>query len=200
MMFDPRHIMLFIVFVPYICWVSGITCIYIFWSNPMILIISTLLIVFGFRFSMLQSKLFHSVYGRHFRREIANLDGDKDWLAVELEVLGTEDKLHIVSDDCGIIFKKDNEIFIETIRGRSFQMNPSECVFVFTSKTSLACTITILNATTRKPVLDYSVTPHYKGNQTEIPAHSGKKAKWFAEWFGCKIETLYNIPAISCQT
>lgn len=192
-MFDPRHIMLFIVFLPFVCWVGGITCIYVFWSNPMILIISALVVVLGFRLSMIQPKLFHSIYARHFRREIASLDSDADWLAMDLEILGTEDKLHILPDDCGIIFKKDNKVFIETIRGRSFEMNPRECVFVFTSKTSLACTITVLNATTSEAVLDYSITPHYKGDKTEIPAHSGKKAKWFSEWFGCRIENVDKI-------
>jgi len=192
-MIDPRHIMLFIVFLPYVFWLGGLAGIIVFWSNPMILIISTLVIVLGFRFSIIQLKLFHSIYARHFKREIASLDNDDDWLAVDLEILGTEDKLHIVPDDCGIVFRKDNKIFIETIRGRSFEMNPAECSFIFTSDTSLACTITIINAITGKPVFDYSVTPHYKGDQTEIPAHSGKKAKWFSEWFGCKIETKVEI-------
>jgi len=159
----------------------------------MILIISTLVVVLGFRFSITQLKMFHSVYAGHFKREIASLDSDADWLAMDLEILGTEDKLHIIPDDCGIIFKKENKIFIETIRGRSFEMNPTECVFVFTSKTSLACTITIINAISGEPVFDYSITPHYKGNETEIPAHSGKKAMWFAEWFGCGIENTIDI-------
>jgi len=154
----------------------------------MILVISILLMIFGFRFSLTQVRMFHSVYAKHFKREIASLDSSDDWLAMDLEILGTEDKLHIFPDDCGIIFKKDNKMFIETIRGRSFEMNPAECVFVFTSKTSLACTITILNSMTREPVFDYAITPHYKGSQTEIPAHSGRKAKWFAQWFGCNIE------------
>lgn len=159
----------------------------------MILVISVLSVIFGFRFALLQVKMFHTVYARHFRREIASLDTSDDWLAIDLEILGTEDKLHILPDDCGIVFRKDNKIFIETIRGRSFEMNPDECIFVFTSKTSLACTITILDITTGEPVLDFSVTPHYKGEQTEIPAHSGKKAKWFAEWFGCSIEFKADI-------
>ena len=192
-MIDPRHIMLFIVFLPYVFWLGGLTGIIIFWSNPMILIISALVVVLGFRFSIIQLKLFHSIYARHFKREIASLDSDADWLAVDLEILGTEDKLHIVPDDCGIVFRKDNKIFIETIRGRSFEMNPAECAFIFTSNTSLACTITIINAITGEPVFDYSVTPHYKGEETEIPAHSGKKARWFAEWFGCELETKIEI-------
>lgn len=192
-MMDPRYLMLLIVFLPYVFWVGGIVCIYIFWSNPMILVISVLSVIFGFRFALLQVKMFHTVYARHFRREIASLDTSDDWLAIDLEILGTEDKLHILPDDCGIVFRKDNKIFIETIRGRSFEMNPDECIFVFTSKTSLACTITILDITTGEPVLDFSVTPHYKGEQTEIPAHSGKKAKWFAEWFGCSIEFKADI-------
>ena len=192
-MMDPRHIMLFIVFLPYVFWLGGLTGIIVFWSNPMILIMSTLLVVLGFRFSIIQLKLFHSIYARHFKREIANLNSDDDWLAIDLEILGTEDRLHIVPDDCGIVFRKDNKIFIETIRGRSFEMNPAECAFIFTSNTSLACTITIINAITGEPVFDYSITPHYKGEETEIPAHSGKKARWFAEWFGCKIETKVEI-------
>jgi hypothetical protein len=190
---DPRHIMLFIVFLPYLFWLAGLAGIIIFWSNSMILIISILLLVLGFRFSIIQVKLFHSIYARHFGREIASLDSDNDWLAMDLEILGTEDKLHIFPDDCGIIFKKDNKVFIETIRGRSFVMNPAECVFIFTSKTSLACTITIINSTSGEPVFDYSITPHYKGEESEIPAHSGKKARWFAEWFGCGIESTIDI-------
>lgn len=192
-MLNLRHIMLFIVFLPYICWLGGLAGIIIFWSNSMILIISTLVIVLGFRFSIIQIKLFHSIYARHFSREIASLDSDDDWLAIDLEILGTEDKLHIFPDDCGIVFKKDNRIFIESIRGRTFEMNPSECSFIFTSNTSLACTITIINRITGEPVLDFSVTPHYKGEETEIPAHSGKKARWFAEWFGCGLETKIEI-------
>lgn len=192
-MMAPRHIMLFIVFLPYICWLGGLAGIIIFWSNSMILIISTLVIVLGFRFSIIQIKLFHSIHARHFRREIASLDSDDDWLAIDLEILGTEDKLHIFPDDCGIVFKKDNKIFIESIRGRTFEMNPSECSFIFTSNTSLACTITIINRITGEPVLDFSVTPHYRGEETEIPAHSGKKARWFAEWFGCGLETKIEI-------
>ena len=68
-----------------------------------------------------------------------------------------------------------------------------ECSFIFTSTTSLACTITIINKVTGEPVLDFSVTPHYKGEETEIPAHSGKKARWFAGWFGCGIESKVEI-------
>ena len=159
----------------------------------MILLISVLLIFLGFRLSVTQLKMFHSIYARHFRREIASLDSDNDWLAIDLEVLGTEDKLHLFPDDCGIIFKKDNKIFIETLKGKEFEMKPDECVFVFTSKTSLACTITIINAISGEPIFEYSVTPHYKGNETEIPAHSGEKAKWFSEWFDCPIENKIEI-------
>ena len=128
----------------------------------MILLISVLLIFLGFRLSVTQLKMFHSIYARHFRREIASLDSDNDWLAIDLEVLGTEDKLHLFPDDCGIIFKKDNKIFIETLKGKEFEMKPDECVFVFTSKTSLACTITIINAISGEPIFEYSVTPHYR--------------------------------------
>ena len=192
-MFDPRHIMFFIVLLPFVCWLGGLAGIVIFWSNPMILIISILVIIIGFKFSLMQLKLFHSIYARHFRREIASLESGDDWLAIDLEILGTEDKLHVFPDDCGIVFKKDNKVFIETIRGRSFEMNPDECSFIFTSTTSLACTITIINKTTGEPVLDFSVTPHYKGEEAEIPAHSGKKARWFSEWFGCGIESKVEI-------
>jgi hypothetical protein len=190
---DPRHIMLFIVSLPFVCWFGGIAGTIVFWDNPPLLLTSVIVFVGGFVLSFTQLKMFHKIYARHFRREIAGLDNDDDWLAIDLEILGTEDKLHIFPDDCGIIFKKDNKIFIETIRGRSFEMNPAECVFVFTSKTSLACTITIINSTSGEPVLDFSITPHYKGDQAEIPAHSGKKARWFAEWFGCGIETPVEV-------
>ena len=192
-MMDPRHLMLLIVFTPFVCWLGGITCIYLFWGNPMVLAISVVLIILGFRLSFTQLKMFHRIYARHFRKEISSLDKDEDWLAIDLEILGTENKLHVFPDDCGIVFKKDNKVFIETIRGRSFEMKPEECVFVFTSKTSLACTITIINAVSGEPVFDFSVTPHYKGSETEIPAHSGKKAQWFAEWFGCGIEKTIDI-------
>jgi hypothetical protein len=193
-MMDPRRLMLLIVFMPYVFWLGGLAGVIGFWNNPMLLLISSLVIILGFRFSITQIKMFHSIYARHFKKEIASLDNDADWLAMDLEILGTEGKMHILPDDCGIIFKKNNKVFIETIRGISFELNPSECVFVFTSKTSLACTITIINAVSGEPVFDYSITPHYKGSEAEIPAHSGKKARWFAEWFGCGIEsTIDNL-------
>jgi len=192
-MFDPRHIMLFIVTLPFVCWLAGIAGAVIFWSDPPLLLISAMVFIGGFILSFTQLKLFHRIYARHFKREIVSLENDHDWLAIDLEILGTEDKLHVFPDDCGIIFKKDSKVFIETIRGRSFELNPAECVFVFTSKNSLACTITIIDKVSGDPMLDFSVTPHYKGDQTEIPAHSGKKARWFAEWFGCGIETPVDI-------
>ena len=190
---DPRHTILLIVSLPFVCWLGGIAGAIIFWSDPPLLLISTITFIGGFVLSFTQLKMFQKIYARHFKREIASLNNDNDWLAIDLEILGTEDKLHILPDDCGIAFKKDNKVFIETIRGRSFEMNPAECVFVFTSKTSLACTITIINSTSGEPVFDYSITPHYKGEETEIPAHSGKKARWFAEWFGCGIETQIDV-------
>lgn len=191
---DPRRVMFFIVLLPFVCWLGGIAGFILFWGDTLFVAMSALLFVLGFTFSLTQLKMFHKVYSRHFRREIASLDSDDDWLAVDLEILGTEDRLHIFPDDCGIVFKKDKKVFIETIRGRSFEMNPAECTFVFTSNTSFACTITIINRITGEPVLDFSVTPHYKGVQTEIPAHSGKKARWFAEWFGCELEIKVDIP------
>ena len=192
-MFDPRRVMLFIVTLPFVCWLGGIAGVVFFWNDPLLLLVSVIIFVGGFALSFTQLKMFHKIYAKHFRREIAGLDRDEDWLAIDLEILGTEDKLHIIPDDCGIIFKKDNKIFLETIRGRTFELNPAECVFVFTSQTSLACTITIINSTSGEPALDFSVTPHYKGSETEIPAHSGKKAKWFADWFGCGIESAGGV-------
>ena len=192
-MMDPRRQMLLIVFTPFVCILGGIAGVIFFWNDTALVLVSIIVIIVGFVFSFTQLKMFHKVYSRHFRREIANLDNDEDWLAIDLEILGTEDKLHILPDDCGIVFRKNNKIFIETIRGRSFEMNPAECVFIFTSETSLACTITIINSTSGEPVFDYSITPHYKGEETEIPAHSGKKARWFAEWFGCGIEFKVDV-------
>jgi hypothetical protein len=190
---DPRHIMLFIVSLPFVCWLAGIAGAVCFWNDPPLLMVSAVVFIGGFILSFIQLKMFHKIYARHFRREIAGLDNDNSWLAIDLEILGTEDKLHIFPDDCGIIFKKNDRVFIETIRGRSFELNPAECVFIFTSRTSLACTITIIDKLSGEPKLDFSVTPHYKGDETEIPAHSGKKARWFAEWFGCGIETPVDI-------
>jgi hypothetical protein len=185
--------MLFIVSLPFVCWLAGIAGAVCFWNDPPLLMVSAVVFIGGFILSFIQLKMFHKIYARHFRREIAGLDNDNSWLAIDLEILGTEDKLHIFPDDCGIIFKKNDRVFIETIRGRSFELNPAECVFIFTSRTSLACTITIIDKLSGEPKLDFSVTPHYKGDETEIPAHSGKKARWFAEWFGCGIETPVDI-------
>ena len=192
-MLDPRYKALLMSMLPFFFWIAVIASVMLFWNYPLTLMIVVIAgLIIGLKWSMANLNKVHNIYAEYFRREIAGLDSD-DWLAIDLEILGTEDKLHVVPDDCGIIFKKENKIFIETMRGRSYSMLPAECVFIFTSKTSLACTISIVNATTGEPVFDYSVTPHYRGDQTEIPAHSGRKARWFAEWFGCELKNASNM-------
>jgi hypothetical protein len=155
---DPRYKVLLIALSPFICWLGGIAGIIIFWGNPVLTPVSALLFIAGFPLSLAHLKFIHKTYGRYFRRELDGLK-DKDWLAIDFEILGTENKLHIVPDDCGVVFKKDNKVFLETVRGRSFVISPPECLLLFTSKTSLACTISILNGNTGEPLLDYSVTP-----------------------------------------
>lgn len=184
---DPRYKVLLIAMSPFICWLGGIAGIIIFWGNPVVVPLAALLFIAGFPLSVAHLKFIHQIYAGYFRRELEGLQ-DRDWLAIDLEILGTENKLHIVPDDCGVIFKKDDKIFLETVRGRTFALAPAELILLFTSKSSLACTITVLNAKTRTPVFDYSVTPHYKGSSLEIPSHAGMKAKWFADWLGCGIE------------
>lgn len=181
-----RIILLFLSLVPFLCWLLIAVIIILYGFRPSYLYLQIALLGFSLWWPKMHQKFHHVLYAVKHKELLSKIESE-NWIPAEFEKDGTEDKLHIIADDIGIIAKKDNIILIANSNDSLFEIDPTRCI-VLAKATAYSSSIRLIYKEGRGRAYSMSITPYYRGDDLEIAAHPKKKVQWFAEWIDADIE------------
>lgn len=180
-MVDMRIFALLVSFTPALSLIVGSLGIYKFWGDAVFIAECVVFMFAGFNLSPWLPRIISWLYGKEFKKITSELPA-ADWIAVEMERLNTEHKLHIIPDDYGIMFKRNDMVHLVSHKGISMEYKKNDLCAQKTSDSTLSCSTRLLEQNTDFPCFNYAITPWYKGNDKDILANANHKFEWFKIW------------------
>ena len=177
---DLRYQFLLLSLAPIGLWIGAVTVIALGHDAIFAYILAASLGAVGVFLTRSTARIIRSSAGKTFSPSLQGID-DENWIVVELETIGLEHKIHLVSHDMGVAIRTPNGIRIVTLTHQEFAFPRDGCRLVDNSK-SLGCTTRIVTGEPPRSVFDFAITPHCSTDDKAINADPREKAQWFARW------------------
>lgn len=182
-----KYLALLITFIPTIFWATSLIGLFFFNQSILMVGFFLALIPAGMMATKLQVK-HQNIFFRPIISRLGKLPDDQ-WIPIELEKSGTEDRLHIVADEFGVIYKSINRLHIITAKREIASGLPEDfLILAKINKYSLSCCL--VGKQDRSPVCEYNFSPKYSGIDLEIAGSSEKRIAWLSEWMGVGYEQI----------
>lgn len=120
-------------------------------------------------------------YRYAFATIIAKLE-ESDWVGVEIEVSGTENKLAIIAPDKGILIRGNNQLRLISEKGMNCILTIDTTTFKRVGK-SFTCAVQCFDVG-GNDLLGYVMTIVYKGQDMSVGASGDKRYEHFLSWLG----------------
>ncbi len=180
---DPRILLLLVATLPFVSWISGAIVIGLCRQQWWSLGIGVAVIMFGFQVAGSLLRINNFIFKVCFRPTLANYEFT-EWVAVELEKTGTQDKAHVLPDTVALVVRlKDETYDLIKLDGEAFFLDVDNWNFSNVSKLKSTCSILVTDSD-GNDVIGYVITPIYKGSTLKIVCEGKLRFQWFLQWLG----------------
>jgi len=179
---DPRVLLLLFSFLPFVIWVSGALLIWRFWNQPWGPTSGIAVILFGFAVVRVQDRIIAWIYRMHLRGALAEASPG-EWIPVEMEVTGTQDKFHVLPHTVGILQRTADGLVLRELQGRVVPLPRDQILTTNVSKTNMTCSILVTDRD-NNDLIGFVITPRCVGAAMEVAAYGNSRYQWFLQWAG----------------
>lgn len=180
---DPRLLLLLFLLVPFVLWIDGALLVWQCWKQPLGATLTGVVVVLsGFAIVRQQDLIITWIYRTHLRGAVVD-SVPNQWVPVEMERTGTQDKLHVLPDTVGILQKSTDGLVLRELRGMEVHLARTQFITTNVSKTNMTCSILFADHH-NNDLIGSVVTPRCIGASMEVATDGNSRYQWFLQWAG----------------
>ena len=177
---DPRVLLLLFSFLPFALWIGGAWLIWQFWNQSGGRLTGIAAVLSGFTIVKWQDRTIAWIYRIHLLGALVD-SSPGEWIPVEMERTGTQNKLHVLPDTVGILQKTATGLVLRELHGMELHLAKDETLTTNVSKNNLSCSI-LFTDRHNNDLIGFVLIPRCTGASLEVAAYGDSRYQWFLKW------------------